>query len=180
MDAITCIQTRRSVRRFEDRPVPGEVLNEIIADAAMAPSWKNCQPIRYVAVSDPAIKEKIAANCVMDFKFNANTISHCPLLIVQTIVHGRSGFERDGSYSTSKEDRWEMYDAGIAAQTLCLSAHAHGLGTVIMGIFDEAKLAEVLQLPESQLVGGLIAMGYPAEDPAAPKRKSVEDLLRCL
>lgn len=53
----------------------------------------------------------------MDFKYNANTIRHCPLLMVVAIVHGRSGFERDGSYSTSKEDRWEMFDAGIATQT---------------------------------------------------------------
>ena len=49
-----------------------------------------------------------------------------------------------------------------------------------MGIFDEDKLAQVLQLPEGQIVGGLVAMGYPAETPATPKRKAVEDLLRYL
>ena len=180
MDAITCIRTRRSVRKFEDRPVPHEMVNEIIGDSAMAPSWKNCQPVRYIAVEDPALKEKIASECVMDFQYNANTIRHCPLLMVIAIVHGRSGFERDGSFSTSKEDRWEMFDAGIATQTLCLSANDRGIGSVVMGIFDEDKLAQVLQLPEGQIVGGLVAMGYPAETPATPKRKAVEDLLRYL
>ena len=97
--------------------------------------------------------------------------------MVVAIVHGRSGFERDGSYSTSKEDRWEMFDAGIATQTLCLAAHDRGIGSVVMGIFDENKLADVLQLPEGQIVGGLVAMGDPAEAPEAPKRQSVEDLL---
>ena len=180
MDAITCIRTRRSVRKFEDRPVPHEIVNEIIGDSAMAPSWKNCQPVRYIAVEDPALKEKIASECVMDVQYNANTIRRCPLLMVIAIVHGRSGFERDGAFSTSKEDRWEMFDAGIATQTLCLSAHDRGIGSVVMGIFDEDKLAQVLQLPEGQIVGGLVAMGYPAETPATPKRKAVEDLLRYL
>ena len=80
MDAITCIKTRRSIRKFEDRAVPHELVNEIIGDSAMAPSWKNCQPVRYIAVESAALREKIADECVMDFKYNANTIRHCPLL----------------------------------------------------------------------------------------------------
>lgn len=180
MDAITCIKTRRSIRKFEDRVVPHELVNEIIGDCAMAPSWKNCQPVRYIAVENTALREKIADDCVMGFKLNADTIRHCPLLMVVAIVHGRSGFERDGSYSTSKEDRWEIFDAGIATQTLCLSAHAHGIGSVIMGVFDEKKLAEVLQLPEGQIIGAMVAMGYPSESGIVLKRKTVDELIRYL
>ena len=54
--------------------MPHEIVNEIIGDSAMAPSWKNCQPVRYIAVEDPALKEKIASECVMDFQYNANTL----------------------------------------------------------------------------------------------------------
>jgi hypothetical protein len=61
-----------------------------------------------------------------------------------TCVTGRCGYERDGSFSTPKGDRWEMFDAGIAAQTFCLAAHEMGLGTVIMGVFDENKVNEVI------------------------------------
>ena len=178
MDAITCIKTRRSIRKFEDRAVPHELVNEIIGDSAMAPSWKNCQPVRYIAVESAALREKIADECVMDFKYNANTIRHCPLLMVVAIVHGRSGFERDGSYSTSKEDRWEMFDAGIATQTLCLAAHDRGIGSVVMGIFDETQVKEILGLDDSLNVSALIAIGHPAVSPTAPARKSVQELLQ--
>ena len=113
----------------------------------------------------------------MGFAGNQAIIENCPVLIVETIVHGRSGFERDGSYSTTKEDRWEVFDAGIAAQTLCLAAQEMGLGTVIMGIFDEQKLAETVGIPEGQIAAALIAVGYPDIQPQAPRRKTVEDLL---
>ena len=87
------------------------------------------------------------------------------------MVTGRSGFEKDGSYSTALEGHW---------QTFCLAAHALGLGTVIMGIYDTEKAAEVMGVPAGQTVAALIALGHPIEAPAAPARKSVEELLRVL
>ena len=72
---------------------------------------------------------------------------------------------------------FEMFDAGIAAQTFCLAAWERGVGTVITGYFDEEKITRLLNLPENQKVGCVIGLGYPDEEPAAPKRKSVEDLL---
>ena len=70
-----------------------------------------------------------------------------------------------------------MFDAGIAAQTFCLAAWERGVGTVITGYFDEAKIIDLLHIPENRKVGCVIGLGYPDEEPAAPKRKSVEDLL---
>ena len=64
-----------------------------------------------------------------------------------------------------------MADAAIRA------AHELGLGSVVLGIFDEKKLAELLELPEGMGVACLMPLGYPAEEPAAPKRKEVADLL---
>ena len=70
-----------------------------------------------------------------------------------------------------------MFDAGVASQTFCLAAHEQGLGTVIMGIFDEDKVAQLIQMPEDREMVALIALGYPNEEPIAPKRKTVDDLL---
>ncbi len=95
-----------------------------------------------------------------------------------TFIKGRSGFERDGSYSTKKEDRWQMFDVGAACQTFCLAAKEKGLGTVIMGIFDEDGITELLHIPEEQELAALIAIGWPDIDPDAPKRKSTEELLQ--
>ena len=145
---------------------------EIIEAASYAPSWKNTQISRYVVVEDRALIKKIAEECVLGFTYNTKTMMNAPQLVVQTYVTGRSGFEKDGSYTTSKEDRWESYDAGIAAQTFCLAAHEKGVGTVILGIFDDAKVAEAIGLPEGQKVAALIPMGYPEGDAwQRPKRK---------
>ena len=70
-----------------------------------------------------------------------------------------------------------MFDAGAAAQTFCLAAYEYGVGTVIMGIFDAEKVAELLHIPENEVVVTLVPIGYPDEAPTAPRRKSVEDLL---
>ena len=176
MELKTCIETRRSVRRFKDEPVSRETLEELVRLASYAPSWKNTQTVRWAAVSGEK-KDRFAREAVMDFAGNRAIIDSCPVLLVQTCVRGRSGFERDGSYSTAKGDRWEMFDAGAAAQTMCLAAHDMGLGTVIMGIFEPAKAAEILELPEERSVSALIALGWPDQEPAMPRRKSVEELL---
>lgn len=70
-----------------------------------------------------------------------------------------------------------MFDAGLAAQTFCLAAHELGLGTVIMGVFDEAGISRLLALPPERELAALIAVGYPAEAPAAPRRKPVTELI---
>ena len=80
-------------------------------------------------------------------------------------MKGRSGFERDGSFSTDREAGWQYYDCGIACQTLCLAAHDLGLGTVVMGVFDRKGLEAYLQIPEDQELMALIALGYPDESP---------------
>ena len=70
-----------------------------------------------------------------------------------------------------------MYDAGVAGEAFCLAAFEQGLGTVIMGLFDEEEATKLLELPEDRELVALIPIGHPAESPAAPRRKAVEDLL---
>lgn len=177
MEALECIKTRRSIRKFKEEPVAHETVNAIIEAASYAPSWKNTQISRYHIVENKEIMQEIADNCVLDFEFNQKTINRAPQLVVVSMIEKRCGYEKDGSFSTSKEDRWEMFDAGIASQTFCLAAHDMGVGTVILGIFDEVKVAKAISLPEGQKVAALIAMGYPNQECEAPKRKTAEELV---
>ena len=177
MDFLTCLRERRSVRKFKTNKVSNEILTELVQAASYSPSWKNSQSVRYIAVVDEAVKKDIAENCTGGFAPNRATIDNAPALVLVTTVSPRSGFERDGSPSTSKGSHWESFDAGIAAQSFCLAAHAMGLGTVIQGYFDEGKLIQKANVPEGQKVSALIVLGYPDESPAMPKRKGVDDLL---
>lgn len=175
MTAAECITTRRSVRRFQNKPVSRELLASIVQTASFAPSWKNTQITRYTAVEDPALKAELAAKATIPH--NADIINSAPVLMVVTLIKNRCGFERDGSYSTSKGDHWQMFDAGVAAQTFCLAAWEQGIGSVIMGIFDEKAIGDLLSVPEDREVAALIAIGYPDESPTAPARKTVDVLL---
>ncbi len=177
MELKQCIETRRSVRRFREDPVPQETLRELIRLASYAPSWKNSQTVRWLPVTDRALLQRLAAGPALGHPGNQGILESCPLLLIETCISGRSGFERDGSYSTPKGDRWEMFDAGVAAQTLCLAAHDMGLGTVIMGAIDTVAVAETVGLDSTRTVSCMIAVGYPDQQPLMPKRKTVDELL---
>lgn len=175
MNMTDCIKSRRSIRKYGAERIDHSVLELIISTASFSPSWKNTQITRYIAIEDTSIIQEIADKFTPEF--NSNIVKQVSTLIAVTFIKNRCGFERDGSYSTKKEDRWQMFDVGVACQTFCLAAHEQGLGTVIMGIWDEDGITELLDIPENQELAALIAIGYPAEEPSAPKRKSVEDLL---
>ena len=101
MTAKDCIRERRSIRRFKADPVDHALLREIIETASYAPSWKHTQIARYIAV-EGELKDKIAAECTSAWPKNGEIIAQAPMLIAVTFLTGRSGFERDGSFSTAK------------------------------------------------------------------------------
>lgn len=178
MNTTECIRTRRSIRKFKAAPVDHSLLESLISDSSYSPSWKNSQITRFIAIEDSSILDSI----VQDYtpSFNSDIIKQVPVLLAVTFVKGRSGFERDGSFSTKKGDRWQMFDVGVACQTFCLAAHNAGLGTVIMGIWDEDGITKLLKLPDDQELAALIAVGWPDVDPDVPMRKSVDELLTYL
>ena len=175
MTAKECIMGRRSIRQFTDQPVSHELLAQIVETASYAPSWKHTQIVRYIAVEGET-KAKLAA-CTSTFPNNGKIMDNAPMVVAITVIKGRCGFERDGSYTTKRGDSWQMYDAGVASEAFCLAAYEQGLGTVILGIFDQDEATAVLEIPEDRELVALIALGTPAEAPVAPRRKSVEDLL---
>lgn len=179
MDAQTCILTRRSVRKFTGEPVDHALLEKVVSLAAYAPSWKNTQISRYLAIEDPAVQRTIVERFCLPGSNNPAIITGAPLLVAQTFIKNCCGFGLDGTYATDRGEGWQYYDCGIAAQTFCLAAHDLGLGTVIMGVFDRKGLETYLQLPEGQELMALIAVGHP--DPSVtlttPKRKETDVLL---
>lgn len=176
MTAKECIKGRRSIRQFKGDKIDHELLAEIVETASYAPSWKNTQIVRYIAV-EGALKDKIAAEGTDPFPNNGKIIANAAMLIAVTVIKNRCGYERDGSFTTPRKDTWQMFDAGIASEAFCLAAYEKGVGSVIVGIFDREKIESLLQLPEERELVALIPIGYPDETPAAPKRKTVDDLL---
>lgn len=176
MNATECIKGRRSIRKFKPDSIDHELIEKIIETASYAPSWKHTQITRYIAI-EGELKNRIADECTSQYPHNGEIMKEAPMLIAVTMIKNRSGFERDGSFSTPKQGGWQMFDAGIASMGFCLAAYEQGLGTVIMGIFDEAPAASLLDIPQDRELVCLIPIGYPNEAPVAPKRKEVSELV---
>ena len=180
MDAIQCLISRRSVREYKGVPLSRQDIENVVEISQMASCWENTQPIRYVAVLDKELKDKIAEECTKKFPWNTENIHEAPALVILCAVKGLSGYEPDGTPSTSKGTHWQSFDAGVAAAHFCLAANALELGTLIMGRYDEGKIKEILRLPDEYDVSAIIAIGYPAVIPAANERKPLKEVLAFL
>ncbi len=175
METVKCIKERRSVRKFDaSKEISRELIDSVIDTARFAPSWKNTQVTRYTVLTGEA-KDKLAG-CTEIWAKNGDIMRNAPMVVALSIVDKRSGYERDGSPSTPLGNGWQMFDAGIACQSFCLAAFDAGLSTVIMGLYDY-NAADVIGIPEGQILTALIAVGFAAESPEAPKRKELSDLV---
>ena len=175
MTTAECIRKRVSCRRFQETPIPREDIRRVVDLARFSPSWKNTQPVRYIVIDDPALKERMARECIPGQGFNTKTINRAAALAVIAYVPGLSG-QGDAPLTESQAAGWEMFDAGIAAQTFCLAARDLGIGTCILGIFDADAAGRLLEL-EGLRPACLIAMGYPEQWKNGPGRKETEELL---
>lgn len=178
MDTTTCIRERQSIRKFQSKPVARSLVEKLVDLAGQIPSWKNAQPTRYIAVDSKETISRIAAGAMPEF--NARILRSADVVLAVTAVQKRSGYERSGEPSTKYGDGYSFFDCGVACQTFCLAAKEHGLGTVILGVFDPEKASELLKIsPEEELVV-FIALGYPDGETPKVRKKDHERLLRWL
>ena len=168
------IRNRRSIRRYQEKDVPDEILQRLLEAARWAPSWANTQCWHFVVVKDREIKQKIQG-AVSSRNPSSLAIVNAPVLLVVCGQLKRSGYYND-RYPTKFGD-WFMYDLGLASQNLCLAAHDSGLGTVIVGLFDHDKGGEIIKLPPEYEALVLIPLGYPDHEPSPPKRKELQEFV---
>lgn len=179
MDVLEAIKTRRSIRKFKNKPVEEEKLQNVLEAARMAPSWANFQCWRFVVVKDPAVRARLSTLSYVELFFapkgyKANpaqkALAEAPVDIVACADPSRSG--------ELGEQYYYMTDIGIAAQNLMLAAHAQGLGTVFVGVFDEEKIRELLDIPPHIRIVGLFPLGYPQEEKReGPPRKPLAEIV---
>ncbi len=172
MDDI--ISRRRSIRRFQDRPVEPEKLSKIFEAAQMAPSWGNLQCWELVVVR--AAEDKKALAALLSKKNPATKCTESAPVVIG--VCGNP--QRSGYYNNQQVTRyqhWFMYDLGLITQNICLKSCELGLGSVIVGSFDHQSVEKLLRVPAGIELVSLIPLGYPDHEPSAPKRRPVGDFV---
>lgn len=179
MDTLEAIKTRRSVRKFSDRPVEPEKLRTVLDAARLAPSWANMQCWRFVVVEDAAMRQKISELSYVETFFGPRgyktnpaqkALAEAPVVVVACAEPTLSGDLRGQQYY--------MADLGIATENLMLAAHAEGLGSVFVGVFDEEGMGELLDIPSGIRIVGLFPLGYPLEPgKGGAPRKPIEEIV---
>lgn len=168
------IDKRRSIRRFTSQDVEKHTLEALLEAARWAPSWGNSQCWELIVIRDREKKGQLSQ--ILSRKNPATlAVKDAPLVLAICAKSESSGFY-NGIQVTRYRD-WHLFDLGLATQNICLQAHDLGLGSVIVGAFDHQKAEEILELPEGYEIVALIPIGYPDQNPSAPKRKTVEEFV---
>jgi nitroreductase len=167
------VRSRRSIRKYEDRDVTAEVVGTLLEAVRWAPSWANTQCWEIVVVRSRAIKEQLQSTLPPKGNPAWSAILQAPVVLALCGRLKSSGYYRD--QASTKFGDWFMFDLGVACQNIALTAHAHGLGTVVVGLFDHDKARAVLKVPEGYELVALIPVGYPAKISSAPKRRETTE-----
>jgi len=166
VDVYEAIQTRQSIRRYKDDPVPDEVLNRVLDAMGLAPSAGNKQPWRFIVVRDAAMREQLA-----QASNRQEWMAHAPIIIVACGWEGRA-YSGMGGY-------WNALpvDVAIAFDHLTLAAAAEGLGTCWIGSFVEDEVRRLLGIPGDVTVISLTPLGYHDISPATKTRKELGEIV---
>jgi nitroreductase len=189
MDFGEVIAKRRSIRKFEEDPVPDETLNRVLEAGRWAPSAGNTQPWHFIVVTDPGVKQRIAAVCTVSSKkawsrftpervkylaqrggsWDKSSMGKIPALVV-------------ACYEVLERMREEFVlgSAWTAIENMLLAATAEGLGSCIYTYYDleeEQKLKEILRVPNKYRIAAMIQLGFSSVEPRLPSRKTLKDIV---
>lgn len=176
MELNKAMKTRRSIRKYLDKKVPKELIEEMLDAARYGETWKNSQTPRYHIITSDEMLKTFKETCLAEY--NRRNCANAPVLIVTSFVKDRAGFERNGSPSNELQNGWGIYDTGLNNQNLILKATELGLGTLVMGIRDEREIRKLLEIPAEEIIISVISVGYPDIDPEMPKRKTNADIAK--
>ncbi len=169
MDIFEAIQGRRSVRKYENRPVEQEKVGMLLEACRWSPSAGNRQPWEIVIVDNPEIIEKLACASL-----DQMWMKTAPLILAMCLNENIA----KGTYG----ERGELYalqTMGMAAENIMLAAHSLGLGSCCVGAFEEGEVRKILKCLDIIRPVALITVGYPREEPRVPDRDNISQFTYC-
>jgi nitroreductase len=172
---LELVHKRQSDRLYHDRPVEEEKLLRCLEAARLAPSACNAQPWTFIVVNEPGLKNKIAGQTsgglIPINHFTRQAPVHVVIVMEKPNITSRFG-------EIVKNKKYTLMDVGIAAAHFCLQAASEGLGSCMIGWFNEEKVREMLNIPKAKRVMLIITMGYPAGKTRRKIRKDPDKVIR--
>ena len=162
MEILQAIKERRSIRSFQKKEIPGEIVDKLTDALIWAPSAGNLQARKFFFIKDAKLKKGIVSAAL-----GQSFIAEAPLVIVGCT---------DNTISRRYGDRgvylYSIQDVAASIMGMMLVAHENGLGTVWVGAFDEEEVFNILNLPENLRPVTIVPVGYPIRIPQPPPRVS--------
>lgn len=171
MDFANLARERRSVRGFENRPVPRAAVDAMLEAAVQAPSGGNCQPWHFYAIGDVDILKSLNRRA-----YQAPWFGTAPVVIVVCAEAERSA----ARFGERGRELYCLQDTAAAIQNLLLSARSQGLDTCWCGAFDEDAVRDILKLPANLRPVAMIPTGYAAQDVPKRPRRPMEEVVTYL
>ena len=162
MDILTLLKSRRSIRIYQDKPVPQDLLLQILEAGRWDPTGANLQPWHFIVVTDAETRRRIG-EVARFFFIKSSHVEKAPVVLVL-------GFD-------TRKGKYGRYDATLAGGNMITMAASLGLGTCWIGAFDEPKVKEILEIPQDIEVIGLITLGYSEERAEVPPRVELEKIV---
>ena len=175
MSFLDLANKRYSVRNYKNTPIAQEKIDRCIEAARLAPSACNSQPWKFIIVDDPELVNELA-KAAFEGLLDFNKFAFKAPVLILIVSERQKAFAKFGSIV--KRKNFSLMDIGIAAEHFCLQATEEGLGTCMLGWFNEKKVKETLSIPKLKRVELIISVGFSANDNIPhKKRKSVDEIL---
>jgi len=171
---LKLIINRQSDRKYSDKPIEKDKLERIIEAGRMAPSACNAQPWKFIVVNEPELVTKVAGAASAKLIGMNSFVAQAQVIIV--IVREKANMSSKVG-ATIKNKDYSLFDIGIATENICLQAEAEGIGSCIIGWFDEKLIRKLLSVPGSKRVELLITLGYSLSEKREKRRKPPEDVV---
>jgi nitroreductase len=162
VNILTLLKSRRSIRVYQDKSIPQDLILQILEAGRWAPSGANLQPWHFIVVTDPETRKRIG-EVARFFLIKSSHVEKAPVVLVLAF--------------DTRKGKYGRYDVTLAGGNMMTMATSLGLGTCWIGAFDEPKVKEILEIPENIEVIGLITLGYSEEKAEVPPRVELEKIV---
>ena len=174
IDMLELIRSRQSDRKYSDKPIEKEMLERILEAGRLAPSACNAQPWKFIVVTEPELIKKVAEASSASIIGMNTFVGQAPVLLI--VIREKANLSsRIGG--TIKNKDYSLIDIGITSENICLQAMAEGIGSCMIGWFDEKMVRKLLGIPVSKRVELIITLGYSLSNKREKKRKPSEEVI---
>jgi nitroreductase len=167
-DFLEMVANRQSVRAYSSKPIEREIINRCLEASRLAPSACNAQPWKFIVVDDPGLKNALAdatqERILPINHFTKQAPVHVVVVREQANLTSKFG-------QVVKDKNFPLIDIGISVEHFCLQAVEEGLGTCILGWFNERKVKQLLGIPHTKRAELIITVGYPTSDVIREKKR---------